>query len=226
MKISVIIPAYNEEKHLPSTINAIREAGWASELIGVNDGSRDRTGRMMEYYCDTTISFIKNQGKSTAAKAGWLASKGDYIVTLDADLRESAAYGEALIQALQHHCADLVIGKVQGNGRNGFGFVKRRVQRMIEQQSGISLEMPLSGQRAFRREHLPIFQEMKTEGFGLETIMNLHAIQQGFRIEEVNVPFVHKGKGWGWQGIYHRGKQWLEVERCLKKYGRSYTSLR
>ncbi|MDQ0299565.1 glycosyltransferase involved in cell wall biosynthesis [Salibacterium salarium] len=226
MSISVIIPAFNEEKHLCTTLKAIRKSGWADEVIGINDGSRDGTGRMMEKYCDVAISFIKNHGKATAAKSGWLASKGEYIVTLDADLKESAKYGRQLLTPLYRNEADLVIGTVKGEGKNGFGLVKRRVQHVIKQQSGLLLQTPLSGQRAFHRKHLKSFQLLEAKGFALETMMTLKALQQGLYIEEVKVPFVHEGKGWGLQGLYHRGKQWLEVEQCLWKYGKSLSSSR
>ncbi|SDH51700.1 Glycosyltransferase involved in cell wall bisynthesis [Alteribacillus persepolensis] len=223
MSTSVIIPAYNEEQNVKSTLQALRKAGWAEEIIGVNDGSSDATGKIMEKYCDVSISFIKNYGKTAAAKAGWLASKGSYIVILDADLRESAVYGEKLLQPLQADKADLVIGTVIGSGRNGFGLVKRRVQRVIQRKSGLYLRTPLSGQRAFRRQHIEHYCQLEAEGFGLETMMTLKAISEGFTIKEVEVPFVHDGKGWGIQGMLHRGKQWLEVERCLWKYGKSYS---
>ncbi|SDH35877.1 glycosyltransferase family 2 protein [Alteribacillus bidgolensis] len=223
MKTSVIIPAYNEERHLKSTLQTLRKAGWANELIGVNDGSSDSTGRIMEKYCDVSISFIKNHGKTAAAKAGWLASKGEFIVILDADLRDSAIYGSELLYPLESNEADLVIGTVMGSGKNGFGLVKRRVQRLIHRRSGLLLQMPLSGQRAFRRKHIEHYHQLQAEGFGLETMMTLKAVEEGFRIKEVEVPFVHDGKGWGIQGMCHRAKQWLEVERCLWKYGKSYS---
>ncbi|MFB4164613.1 glycosyltransferase family 2 protein [Alteribacillus sp. JSM 102045] len=223
MKTSVIIPAYNEEEHLRTTLRTLKKADWTNELIGVNDGSSDASGRIMEKYCDITISFIKNHGKTAAAKAGWLASKGEYIVILDADLRESAVYGKRLLSPLQNNEADLVIGTVMGSGKNGFGFVKRRVQRLIHRKSGLLLQTPLSGQRAFHRKHIEYYHQLEAEGFGLETMMTLKAIQEGFKIKEVEVPFMHDGKGWGLPGIWHRGKQWLEVERCLWKYGKSYS---
>ncbi|RSL31999.1 glycosyltransferase family 2 protein [Salibacterium salarium] len=226
MSISVIIPAYNEEQHLRTTLKAIRKAGWADELIGINDGSRDGTGRLMEKYCDVAISFIRNHGKTAAAKAGWLASKGEYIVTLDADLRESAMYGKELLTPLYNNKADLVIGMVRGEGKDGFGLVKKRVQHVIKQRSGLVLQTPLSGQRAFHRKQMECFQLIEAEGFALETMMTLKALQQGLNIKEVEVPFVHEGKGWGIQGLYHRGKQWLEVERCLWKYGKYLSSFR
>ncbi|SFE31490.1 glycosyltransferase family 2 protein [Alteribacillus iranensis] len=223
MKVSVVIPAYNEEKHIKTTLHALRQTDWVSEIVGVNDGSSDSTGRIMEKYCDTSISFIKNHGKTAAAKAGWLASKGEYIVILDADLKESAAFGHYLLSPLFQKKADLVIGSVEGIGQNGFGLVKRRVQRLIEKKSGLLLRTPLSGQRAFPRNHISYYENLQADGYGLETMMTLQAINQGLRITEVEAPFKHIGKGWGIEGICHRGRQWLEVERCLWKYGKSYS---
>lgn len=221
MKVSVIIPAYNEEKRVQTTLKAIKKAGFADEIIGINDGSRDKTGKILEKHCDKTISFIKNHGKTSAVQAGWLACRGDIIMILDADLKESAAYGANLIEPLVNNEADLIIGTVK-NTKSGFGFVKRRVQRLIEKKSGVRLAMPLSGQRAFLRKHLKDYQEVEADGFGLETMMTLKALEKGYTIKEVEVPFIHIGKGKGPFGWWHHGKQWVEVERSLWKYGKSY----
>ncbi|MDA3131150.1 glycosyltransferase family 2 protein [Aliibacillus thermotolerans] len=220
MIVSVIVPAYNEEKNIKTTLKAIKKAGFADEVVGVNDGSRDKTGKILEKYCDKTISFIKNHGKTTAVQVGWLACRGDIIVILDADLKESAMHGAKLIEPLINNEADLIIGAVK-NTKSGFGFVKKRVQRLIEKKCGVYLEMPLSGQRAFLRKHLNDYQEVKADGFGLETMMTLKAIEKGFTIKEIEAPFVHIGKGKGPFGWWHRGKQWVEVERSLWKYGKS-----
>ncbi|MFD2704327.1 glycosyltransferase family 2 protein [Salibacterium lacus] len=226
MNVSVIIPAFNEEQHIRKTIHAVRQGGWAGEIIGVNDGSRDRTGRVLEHTCDTAISFIKNHGKTAAAKAGWMAARGDVIVTLDADLRESAVYGMALLEPLYLGTADLVIGTAHSQKQRGMGMLKKRVQYVLKERCGLSLNMPLSGQRAFFRKHLDLFQHLQAERFGLETMMNLHAHETGLLIQEVEAPFLHQGKGIGLNGFLHRGRQWLEVERCLRKYGRSPSSPR
>ncbi|WP_240378078.1 glycosyltransferase family 2 protein [Bacillus piscicola] len=223
MTVSVVVPGFNEERHLQTTLSALRNSTWVNELIGVNDGSSDHTGRIMENYCDMTISFIRNYGKAAAVKAGWQASRSDFIVVLDADLKESAAFGYQLLQPLHEKKADLVIGTVADNGRNGFGIVKKRVQRLIERQSGLLLQTPLSGQRAFHRKHIYHYQDMEADGFGLETMMTLKAIKEGLRITEVEVPFQHVGKGRGMNGMFHRGRQWLEVEKCLWKYGKLYS---
>ncbi|MGY4690226.1 glycosyltransferase family 2 protein [Salibacterium sp. K-3] len=226
MNVSVIIPAFNEEKHIRATIQAVRKGGWAQEIIGVNDGSSDRTGRLMEHYCDTAVSFIKNHGKSAAVKAGWLAARGEVIVTLDADLGESAVHGKTLLKPILEESADLVIGTVQTEGKAGMGLVKKRVQHVLKERCGFTLEMPLSGQRAFLRRHLPVFQHIQADRFALETMMNLHAYQSGLSIQEIDVPFTHEGKGSGLSGFIHRGRQWLEVERCLRKYGHLYSAPR
>ncbi|SFP23958.1 glycosyltransferase family 2 protein [Salibacterium halotolerans] len=226
MNVSVIIPAFNEEQHVRKTIHAVRNGGWAGEIIGVNDGSSDRTGRILEYTCDTAVSFIKNQGKTAAAKAGWMAAGGDVIVTLDADLGESAVHGALLLDPLYQGTADLVIGTARSKKREGMGFLKKRVQHAMRERCGLSLDMPLSGQRAFFREHLDLFHHVQAERFALETMMNLHAHETGLLIQEVEAPFLHQGKGAGLTGFIHRGRQWLEVERCLRKYGRSSSAPR
>ena len=92
MKISIIIPVYNEEKtilHVLNEINNLRFSKFEKEVIIVDDGSTDSTKAILEKnknVFDKHISFDLNKGKGAAVKAGLEISSGDYIVFHDADL--------------------------------------------------------------------------------------------------------------------------------------------
>jgi glycosyltransferase involved in cell wall biosynthesis len=87
MKVSVIIPAYNEEKYITKALTAVSNLKTKPfEVIVVDNGSTDKTVELVKKFPNVRlISFTKIKGPNAARQAGFLASKGDIIATLDAD---------------------------------------------------------------------------------------------------------------------------------------------
>lgn len=102
MKLSVVVPCYNEEQVLPETIRRLTHltSQWIAdelideyELVFVDDGSRDRTLELLRRFsreipCVRVLSFSANFGHQSAILAGMHRAKGDVVVTLDADLQD------------------------------------------------------------------------------------------------------------------------------------------
>src|SRR3989344_4754500 len=93
LKLSLIIPAYNEEKligaNLSRILSFLNKMPYTWEIVVVDDGSSDATGKIVESLKRTEVKLVrldKNQGKGAALKAGFLAAKGDYQIFSDADL--------------------------------------------------------------------------------------------------------------------------------------------
>ena len=92
--LSVVVPAYNEERRLPQTLQTIADylarQSYASELIVVDDGSVDQTAQLVETFCAThpNVKLIRNdhRGKGYAVRTGMLAAKGHIVLFSDADL--------------------------------------------------------------------------------------------------------------------------------------------
>lgn len=116
VKLSVVIPAYNEEKTILAVLEKVaaqKIAGVTIETVVVDDGSKDRTAKLVESHPDLYTTFIrqpKNGGKGAAVRAGLKAATGDYILFQDADLEyDPADYAKMLKPALQFD-ADIVMG--------------------------------------------------------------------------------------------------------------------
>ncbi len=117
--LSIVLPAYNEENRIKSTLILINDyvvsTGLNAEIIVVDDGSKDRTVEILEA-CKGKIknlkveSYKQNQGKGFAVKTGILSSKGKYILVADADNSTPIEELENLMKELKESKAQIAIG--------------------------------------------------------------------------------------------------------------------
>lgn len=216
--ISIVIPAWNEETYITETLLALQDEQWAKyrpEIIVVDDGSKDATFRLASRWIDRVIRHPRNRGKGYAMQTGWLASSGQIVVFLDADLGTSARHAWKLVEAIVTGDADMTIAvfpRVQGKG--GFGFVKRLASNGIYWLSGYRPVAPLSGQRAVRRQVLRQIGDLRHD-FGIEVGLTIDTIRRGYTIKEIEIPLKHRETGRNWIGLTHRGKQFVQVFKTL-----------
>lgn len=220
--ISIIIPAWNEEKRIVSTLKSIHHAVGASgaasfpkyEVIVVDDGSDDLTYNAAQH-ATVRLRHERNEGKAAALETGVFHSKGEMLVFLDADLEHTAGYFTDLLIPILEDKADMCIAQFPPPMRKGgFGLVKHLAAYGIYRLSGFRPVAPLSGQRALRRE---VFNHTRSlsRGFGIEVGLTIDAARAGFRLQEVMIPFAHRETGRNLEGFIHRGKQFYAVGRTL-----------
>jgi len=118
--VSVVVPAYNEERVIKRTIDSLLASEYPNfEIIVVDDGSTDETHRVLEENfgnSNTVAIFTRtNGGKAEALNFGWRKAKGDIVIALDAD----TLFSPATIGALAHRFANPAIGAVAGNAKVG-----------------------------------------------------------------------------------------------------------
>ena len=119
MDLSVVVPLYNEEESLPPLVEwIVRVANaeqYSFEIILVDDGSRDKSwsvieGLVQQYPMVRGIRFQRNYGKSAALHIGFQASRGDVVITMDADLQDSPDEIPELRRMIVEDGYDLVSG--------------------------------------------------------------------------------------------------------------------
>jgi glycosyltransferase involved in cell wall biosynthesis len=119
MDISIVVPLYNEVESLPELHNWIvrvmQDNGFSYEIVFVDDGSKDGSWEVIEQLSKTNASvrgirFRRNYGKSAALQVGFDASRGDVVITMDADLQDSPDEIPELFRMIREEKFDLVSG--------------------------------------------------------------------------------------------------------------------
>lgn len=162
MKVSAIVPCYNEEKTIAKVITALLKQPNLTEVIVVNDGSTDNSLKILKNF-KTQIKLIdltKNYGKGRALVEGVKQAKGEIVMFIDADiLNLNQKNIKALLEPVLNHHWRAVIG-IRKKGR--------------------LLPAPfarLSGERVYyKKDLLPILETMKQTRFGVEVFLN-HAFE-------------------------------------------------
>ena len=213
--VSVIIPAYNEESKIATTLTPLVSTDMFAEIIVVDDGSTDKTSDIAAARGVKVIRMKKNRGKGSALNEAAKIVKGTIIVLLDADLGESAQEVKKLIKPVVERKADLAIATFpRNNKKSGFGLVKRFSTWAVNKYGNRHLKEPLSGQRVFTREAFDKIIPF-SEGFAVEVITSIKAGRNNLKIIEVPTEFTHRVTARNVKGFLHRGKQFLHIVQAL-----------
>ncbi len=173
MDLSVIVPLYNEEESLPELAEWIdrvcSEAGYSFEVIFVDDGSGDTSWEVVETLAAGNpnirgIKFRRNYGKSAALNQGFRASRGDVVITMDADLQDSPDEIPELYRMIRDENYDLVSGwKKVRKDPLGKTLPSKLFNRTTRALSGIKLHDFNCGLKAYRQElvrNVEVYGEM------------------------------------------------------------------
>jgi dolichyl-phosphate beta-glucosyltransferase len=198
--ISIIIPAYNEEKRLPPTLVKVREyldqSKWDfAEVIVVDDGSRDATVQVARKAGVRVLENPGNRGKGYTVKHGMLAAKGDWLLYTDADLSSPIGELEKLWAAVAREGAQVAIGSravdrslvgvhqplLRECAGRTFNIVMRAVTGLPfrDTQCGFKLFESRAARECFSRQQL--------DGFGFDVEVLFIAKRLGFKAVEVPV---------------------------------------
>jgi len=204
MKLSVIIPAYNEEKRLPKTLQSIyeylRQQGYEYEIIVVSDGSKDKTAQVVEELKlqITNLKLIdrkKNRGKGYTVKEGMLNAQGDYRLFMDADNSTTIDQVEKMWPWFEKGY-DIVIGSRDVKGAildPPQPFYRRLVGEFFKYVRMIICDLwhlkdTQCGFKCFKKEVVEtIFPKLRIERFAFDVEILLLAKMHGFKIKEIPV---------------------------------------
>ncbi|ACV62873.1 glycosyl transferase family 2 [Desulfofarcimen acetoxidans DSM 771] len=215
-KVSVLIPAYNEDRFITATLQAVKSIPEVDKIVVVDDGSQDMTVELARAEGVTLIVSEQNAGKGGALNLGAeLVKNDDIIVLLDADLGLTAAEARKLVLPVLANQADMTIAQFPRiKHKGGFGLVKGLAHKGIKYFTRLEMQSPLSGQRAMTKD---VFNKILpfASGYGVEVALTINVARMGYKVMEVPVQMTHDLTGRNWKGFVHRGKQFKDVLKEL-----------
>jgi glycosyltransferase involved in cell wall biosynthesis len=198
--LSIIIPAFNEEKRLPATLVKVREyfaaSNWEfTEIIVVDDGSRDGTVQVARDAGVRVLLNPGNRGKGFSVKHGMLAAAGDWALFTDADLSSPIGEVEKLWQAAERSGARVAVGSRavdrslvgvhQPLSRELSGRVFNAAMRLV---TGLPFKDTQCGFKLFEaRAAHEVFSRQQLDGFGFDVEVLFIARRLGYEAIEVPV---------------------------------------
>jgi len=226
MKLSVVIPCFNEAPTIESIIAAVRDSSYApKEIIVVNDCSNDGTHEMLEKlrargWIDHLVHHEVNQGKGAALRTGFQRVTGDMVIVQDADLEYDPREYSRLVKPILDGKADVVYGsRFMGDEphrvlyfwhRAGNGFLTL-LSNML---TNLNLTDVETCYKVFKRDVIQSI-EIEEDRFGFEPEITAKIARKGCVIYEVGIPYYGR--------TYAEGKKidWKDGVRaiyCVLKY--------
>lgn len=197
MNLSVVIPVYNEVHNIREIINRVQNQKLASEIVIVDDGSKDGTRDVLKELDGKqevrVILHEVNQGKGAAVVTGMKAAKGDILLIQDADLEYDPRDYPKLLQPIHEGLADVVYGsRFLGAAHRVTMFWHMIANRMLTFMTNILYNTILTdmetGYKVFRREVIE-GMNIRSKRFDFEPEFTAKILKRNHRIFEVPIMF-------------------------------------
>ncbi len=211
MKLSVIIPMYNEEPVIAETAGKLTSFLDSFlpddyEVVFVNDGSTDRSAEVITEYAESQpavrlITYSPNRGKGSAVRTGMLDARGDIRLFTDADLAYGTDVIGEFVKAFENDAdASAAVGTrtAGGGGYGDYSLIRKIASSVFLKILSFAGKLPVSdsqcGCKAFTADAADsIFGECSTDGYAFDFEVLLRAEKKGLKIVEVPVTIKHHG---------------------------------
>ena len=214
MKLSILMPVYDEEARLAETVKQAMEVDYPcdTELVVVNDGSQDRTAEILDSISNPHIRVIhhpQNKGKGAAIRTAADAADGDYMVILDADLEYDPRDIPRLLQPVLDGRAKIVYGNRTFGGHASFSFWYVMGNKAVTLYANVLFNSYIGDlETCFKLMPLPVYRSLnvKSRGFGMEAEVTGKLLRRKLRPHEVPISYTARTREEGkkitaWDGV-------------------------
>ena len=198
-KVSVIVPAYNEEEALPGDLEVILEtmeaSRWDYEVIVVNDGSTDRTAEVARGFADRGVKLLEhkqNRGGGFSRNTGIKAATGDVVMVTDGDGTYPNQDMPKMLEIMERDGLDMIVGartKEAGTMR----FLRMRakwfIRKLAEWLSGFKIPDLNSGLRAMKKDVFMPFMDILPWGHSWVSTITLAMLASGFNVDFMDIDY-------------------------------------
>ena len=212
MKLSIIIPVYNEEKTILEIIKKVKLKKITKEIIVVDDASTDNTRKLLSKLKNGSIKIFfhqKNQGKGAAIRTGLKHAIGDIILIQDADLEYNPKEYEKLLKPIIENKTKVVYGSrleaIRKNLKNMYklhyvgNLFLTFLTNLLYSTNITDME---TGYKVFRKEVIKDMR-LRAKRFDFEPEITAKILKRGYKIKEVPIDFVgrnfNEGKKITWK---------------------------
>ncbi len=229
MKITIGIPAYNEEKSIALIITKLKKI--TDSIIVCDDGSSDMTAEISKNLGATVISHKKNMGYGVAINSIFQKSKElnvDLLVTFDADGQHRVEDIQKVIEPIKNNVADLVIGSRFLDKKSDVPNYRKIGIKVITQVTNASIRKKLTdSQSGFRAYNGQVLSQISPSdmGMGISTEILIKSSSKGLRIMEVPITILYSGNTSTHNPVSHGTSvlfstiKFTSIEHPLKFYG-------
>jgi glycosyltransferase involved in cell wall biosynthesis len=229
LKITIGIPAYNEEKNIASIITKLKKI--TDSIIVCDDGSSDMTAEISKNLGATVISHKKNMGYGVAINSIFQKAKElniDLLVTFDADGQHRVEDIEKVVEPIKNNTADLVIGSRFLDKKSNVPNYRKIGIKVITKITNVSIKKKLTdSQSGFRAYNKQVLSQISPSdiGMGISTEILIKSSSKGLRIMEVPVTILYSGDTSTHNPVSHGTSvllstiKFTSIEHPLKFYG-------
>lgn len=193
MRLSVVLPAKNEELGLTRTLPALREAFPDAEVIVSDDGSTDGTAAVARSHGARVVTTPYSMGNGAAIKRGARAAIGEVIVFMDADGQHDPAHIRALLDRLEEGY-DMAVGArdASGQANRSRGAANAFYNGLASWMTGHPVADLTSGFRAVRAHRFREFLHLLPNGFSYPTTCTMAFFRSGYPVAYVGIPVARR----------------------------------
>lgn len=202
MKLSILMPVYNEEERVANAVKQALAVDYPCEieLVVVDDGSRDGTADILQHVDDSRVRVIthpRNAGKGAAIKTAVDSAEGDYMVILDADLEYDPQDIPKMLDPVLDGRATVVYGNRTFGSHSAYSFWYVMGNRAVTTAANVLFNSYIGDlETCFKLMPVPLYRslEVRSRGFGMEAEVTGKLLRRKIRPYEVPISYRARGR--------------------------------